>query len=94
MKMSQSPDAAAAPEFRARAIWLIGSKTTLAAAARAISAVLSVELLSQTMSSVSQPRLRKAGKAALMWRRVSPRRRSSLKAGMMTEIFKAESLNR
>ena len=32
-KMNQSPLAAAAPEFRARAIWLTGSNTTSAPAA-------------------------------------------------------------
>src|SRR5204863_1944061 len=53
-KRSQSPDAAAAPALRAREIWLSGSNTTCAPAARATSAVRSVELLSQTMSSVDQ----------------------------------------
>ena len=53
MKMSQSPVAALAPRLRARPIWLMGSKMTLAPAARATSAVRSVELLSQTMSSAA-----------------------------------------
>jgi len=64
--MSQSPVAARAPELRARAIWLTGSKTTLAPAARAMSAVRSVELLSQTMISLCQPSRVKASRAAWM----------------------------
>src|SRR5207237_1160243 len=54
-KTNQSPVAAAAPLFRAREIWLIGSKTTVAPAAMASSAVRSVELLSHTISSVGHP---------------------------------------
>src|SRR5206468_120823 len=52
MNTSQSPEAAEAPLFRAREIWLTGSNTTDAPAARAFSAVRSVELLSQTMTSL------------------------------------------
>src|SRR5437773_6706125 len=66
----------------------MGSKTTLAPAARANSAVLSFELLSQTMISVSHPRSRKTSAAALMCCRVSAMRRSSLNAGITIEIFK------
>jgi hypothetical protein len=78
MKSSHSPVAAAAPQFRARAIWLIGSNTTRAPSARAISAVRSVELLSHTINSVSQPRSRKADAAAWMLRNEAPSSFSSL----------------
>ena len=54
-KISQSPVAAAAPVLRARAIWLMGSNTTLAPAARANCAVASLELLSQTTISEVHP---------------------------------------
>ena len=50
----------------ARPIWLIGSKTTIAPAAAAISPVRSVELLSQTTTSVVQPAAANADEAALM----------------------------
>ena len=92
MNTSQSPAAAAAPQFRARAIWLTGSKTTRAPAARDNSAVRSVELLSQTMISLLHARREKAVMAALTWRNVSPMSCSSLKAGMMTEIFTGAEL--
>jgi hypothetical protein len=59
-KSSQSPEAARAPALRALAIWFIGSNTTHVAAARASSAVRSFELLSQTISSLDQPRARTA----------------------------------
>ena len=39
------------------------------------------------MISVSHPRRENAARAAPTWRKVSPMSRSSLKAGMMTEIF-------
>src|SRR5438034_26505 len=67
---SQSPVAAEAPLLRAREIWFIGSNTTVASAARAFSAVRSVELLSQTMSSLSQPKEEKASVAALILRKI------------------------
>ena len=52
MKRSQSPEAAAAaPALREREIRLTGSKTTWAPASRAMRAVASVELLSQTTTS-------------------------------------------
>ena len=85
--MSQSPVAPRAPVFRARLIWFTGSKTTVAPAARAMSAVRSVELLSQTTISLSHPSEAKAARAASMLRRVSPRSFSSLNAGMTMEIF-------
>ena len=91
-KTSQSPLAAAAPEFLARAIWLIASKTTIAPATRAISAVWSVELLSQTINSVSQPIFTNAPAADLICTSDSPIKSSSLKAGTTIEIFTAPSL--
>ena len=63
---SQSPVAAAAAALRARPIWLTGSNTTRAPAAAAIAGVASLELLSQTISSVVQPRAVKAACAAWM----------------------------
>src|SRR6266540_5284288 len=84
---SQSPVAAAAPVLRAREIWLTGSKTTVAPAARAFSAVRSVELLSHTMISLSQPSKEKAPAAALILRSARAMNFSSLNAGTMTEIF-------
>jgi hypothetical protein len=87
-KINQSPVAAAAPVFRARAIWLMGSKTTWAPAANAISAVRSVELLLQTMISEDQSRSTNTEAAACTCLRVSPQSRSSLKAGIIIEIFK------
>src|SRR5438552_14493435 len=92
MNTSQSPVAADAPRFRAREIWLSGSKTTLAPAARAFSAVRSVELLSQTMISFSQPNAEKALVAAMILRSDRPMNFSSLKAGTTTEIFIVSSL--
>src|SRR5580765_2695391 len=84
---SQSPVAAEAPLLRAREIWFIGSNTTVASAARAFSAVRSVELLSQTMSSLSQPSAAKASVAALILRSERAMNFSSLNAGTMIEIF-------
>ena len=45
----------------------MGSNTTWAPAARAISAVRSVELLSHTINSISQWRRVKVAAAAVMW---------------------------
>jgi len=73
--------------LRARLIWFTGSKTTRAPAARAISAVRSVELLSQTINSDAQPRRSNASMAARMVGSVSGSSRSSLNAGTTTEIF-------
>src|SRR5437762_4952455 len=87
MNTSQSPVAAEAPLFRAREIWFSGSKTTVAPAARAFSAVRSVELLSHTMISLSQPGAEKAPVAALILRSERAMNFSSLNAGTMTEIF-------
>src|SRR5436190_18310565 len=84
---SQSPVAAEAPLLRAREIWFIGSNTTVASAARAFSAVRSVELLSQTMISLSQPSEEKAFVAALILRSERAMNFSSLNAGTMIEIF-------
>lgn len=86
-KMSQSPVAAEAPRLRAREIWLIGSKITMAPASRAISEVRSVELLSQTTISQCQPRSVKALQAERIAARDLPSSFSSLKAGTTTEIF-------
>jgi hypothetical protein len=86
MKINQSPVACAAPVLRAREIWFSGSKTTSAPAERAISAVRSLELLSQTMISDVQPSRSKTGLAAAMLCSVPPSRASSLKAGMTMEI--------
>src|SRR5579864_8517488 len=85
-KISQSPLAAAAPQLRARALWFTGSHTTVAPAARTSSDVRSVELLSHTMSSDCQLRREKAAMAALTWRKDSSINRSSLNAGITTEI--------
>lgn len=81
-KRSHEPEAAAAPVLRARLIWLTGSKTTVAPAARATSAVRSVELLSQTMTSCVRPR--EAKEAQAEWRAwsVAGRSFSSFHAGM------------
>lgn len=87
MNSNQSPWAAAAPELRARPIWLTGSKTTVAPAARAMAGVWSVELLSQTISSESQFAVVNAERAWLMAARVWASKRASLKAGTTTEIF-------
>src|SRR6266568_1516841 len=84
---SQSPVAAEAPLLRAREIWFKGSNTTVAPAARAFSAVRSVELLSQTMTSLSQPSEEKASVAALILRSERAMNFSSLNAGTMIEIF-------
>src|SRR5947208_8844477 len=92
MNTSQSPVAAEAPLFRAREIWLSGSKTTMAPAARAFSAVRSVELLSQTMISLSQPNAEKVSVAAMILRKARAMYFSSLNAGTMTEIFIVSSL--
>src|SRR5215831_11966619 len=86
---SQSPLARAAPVLRARAIWLTGSNTTVAPSARAISAVRSVELLSQTIVSVAQPRASNAADAARTLASVAGSSFSSLNAGMTIEIFTA-----
>src|SRR5258705_379888 len=87
---SQSPDAAEAPLLRAREIWFTGSKTTVASAARAFSAVRSLELLSQTIISFSQPSEEKASVAALILRSARAMNFSSLNAGTMIEIFTRE----
>src|SRR5881409_2917069 len=87
MNTSQSPVAAEAPLLRAREIWFIASNTTVASAARAFSAVRSVELLSQTMISLCQPSEEKASVAALILRRERAMNFSSLNAGTMIEIF-------
>src|SRR6266496_3310599 len=84
---SQSPVAAEAPLLRAREIWFIGSNTTVASAARAFSAVRSVELLSQTMISLSQSSEENASVAALILRSERAMNFSSLNAGTMMEIF-------
>src|SRR6478672_8435952 len=85
--MSQSPEAAAAPVLRARPIWLMGSKATSAPASRANSAVRSVELLSQTISSVSQLRRLNAPRFSRIVRSVCLINSSSLKAGTIIEIL-------
>src|SRR5262245_54845174 len=87
MNRSQSPLAARAPALRARAIWFTGSKTTMASAERASSAVRSVELLSHTISSLAQPRNVNAARAAFTLAREEAISFSSLKAGMTMEIF-------
>src|SRR5688572_30981790 len=87
MNSSQSPEAHHAPVLRARPIWLIGSKTTIAPAAAAISAVRSLELLSHTISSISQPAAANADDAALIAASDRGSRRSSLNAGTTIEIF-------
>src|SRR5438552_17576908 len=86
-KKSQSPRARAAPVLRARPIWLMGSNTTCAPAPLAISAVRSVELLSHTISSDSQPRRANPSMAARMLESAPGSNRSSLNAGTTTEIF-------
>src|SRR5438034_6744574 len=60
--------------------------------ARAFSAVRSVELLSQTMISLSQPVAAKASVAALILRSERAMNFSSLNAGTTTEIFMMRSL--
>src|SRR5881392_3170163 len=89
---SQPPVASEAPLLRAREIWFIGSNTTVASAARAFSAVRSVELLSQTIISLSQPSEEKASVAALILRSERAMNFSSLNAGTMTEILMMRSL--
>src|SRR5208282_2382118 len=64
----------------------------MAPAARAISAVRSVELLSHTISSKSQPRRANTMAADFICVRDAPSNRSSLKAGTMIDIFKAAQL--
>src|SRR5207249_6343711 len=86
-KKIQSPQARAAPVFRARRIWLTGSNTTCAPAPLAISAVRSVELLSHTISSDSQPSRANPSMAAPMLESEPRSNRSSLNAGTTTEIF-------
>src|SRR5439155_1572933 len=86
-KKIQSPRARAAPVFRARPIWLTGSNTTCAPAPLAISAVRSVELLSHTISSDSQPSRANPSIAAPMLESEPRSNRSSLNAGTTTEIF-------
>src|SRR5688500_20161644 len=80
---SQSPEAHDAPVLRARPIWLIGSKTTIAPASAAISLVRSVELLSQTISSLPQPAAAHTVEAALRSeeRRVGKASRSGRRHG-------------
>ena len=63
-----------------------------APAARAISAVRSVELLSQTISSNSQPRCVKAAAAVLICASDVPSSLSSLNAGTTMEIFTARNV--
>ncbi len=87
MNTSHSPPAARIPALRAREIWFTGSKTTRAPAARAISAVPSLELLSQTTSSHAQPRASNAAAAARMLARDAASSPSSLNAGTITETF-------
>src|SRR5260370_22023927 len=66
-----------------------------ALSAPAKSAVPSVELLSQTMSSLSQPSEAKAAVAARMLRSVAVINFASLNAGTITEIFmRHASINR
>src|SRR5881396_2451141 len=60
--------------------------------ARAFSAVRSVELLSHTMISLSQPGAEKASVAALILRSERAMNFSSLNAGTTTEIFMMRSL--
>ena len=84
---AESPPARAAPVFRARAIWLTGSKTTIAPAARAISAVRSVELLSQTMSPRAHARASNAAVARGCCGASPAAAFSSLNAGTTIEIF-------
>src|SRR6266581_6634231 len=86
-KKIQSPPARAAPVLRARPIWLTGSNTTCAPAPFAISAVRSVELLSHTISSDSQPSRANPPMAARIPESEPGSNRSSLKAGTTTEIF-------
>src|ERR1044071_747196 len=88
-KSSQSPEAARAPALRALAIWFIGSNTTQAPAARASSAVRSFELLSQTISSLDQPRRSNSSIPFPSPPKVPPIRRSSLNAGTTSESFKS-----
>src|SRR5438046_2774595 len=84
---NQSPVAALAPAFLARAIWLMGSKTTWTPALLAISAVPSVELLSTTMISDSKSERALARKADERCCTQLAMPLTSLKAGMMTESF-------
>src|SRR5205809_7543006 len=84
---SQSPVASEAPLLRAREIWFIGSNTTFASAARGFYAVRSVELLSQTMISLSQPSEEKASDDALIVGSERSINFSSLTAETMNEIF-------
>lgn len=90
--MNHSPVATDAPRLRARPIWFTGSNTTVAPPARASSAVRSVELLSHTTSSTSQPSRVKPAVAARMLANVAAMSFSSLKAGTITEIFIAASV--
>src|SRR6266849_6599778 len=86
-KKIQSPPAQAAPALRARPIWLTGSNTTCVPKPFAISAVRSVELLSHTISSDSQPSRANPSMAARMLESEPGSNRSSLNAGTTTEIF-------
>src|SRR5438876_12041821 len=86
-KKIQSPRARAAPALRARPIWLTGSNTTPAPARFATCAVRSVELLSHTMSSDSQPTRANPSMAARLLESEPGSNRSSLNAGTTTEIF-------
>ena len=81
-KRSHEPEEAAAPVLRARLIWLTGSKTTEAPAARATSAVQSVELLSQTMTSHEMPAAENDEQAEWRAWSVAGRSFSSFHAGM------------
>ncbi len=77
-KTSHDPTAAAAAALRAREIWFTGSKTTRAPWARAMAAVPSLELLSQTISSLVQPRDSNTAVAFWMLVSVAPRPPASL----------------
>src|SRR5205823_1411106 len=75
------------------AIWLMGSKRTLAPRFRAISAVASVELLSTTMISDSKSERALARKADERCCRQFPMLLASLKAGMITDSFMEHPLS-
>ncbi len=75
MKSNHSPRATCAPALRARAIPRSGSKTTWAPAPRAVSEVLSVEALSQTMISEVSPCASFAWSASLIRRQDQDERR-------------------
>src|SRR5262249_50892093 len=80
MKTTQFPGGTEGSRFRGLEIWLIGSQTTFAPSVSAMLAVRSVELLSQTISSLSHPSVSKAHAAFLIAARQEGSNRSSLKA--------------